>query len=85
MKFLRPLAGVILLDVKRSEEIRTQLNTYKMRDKVEQQKKNRSDHIMSMELDRLPKLLLNYKSKSRRDRERPRTRWENSLDVGTGQ
>ena len=38
-----------------------------------------------MMIDKPPKVLSNYKSKDRRDRGRTGTRWENSLDFGTGQ
>ena len=39
---------------------------------------------MIMEVDILPKVLLNYKLKCRRDIRRPQTRWENSLGVAKG-
>ena len=39
MKFIRSIARVTLFDLKRSEDIRTQLNIYKIKDKIEQQKK----------------------------------------------
>ena len=40
---------------------------------------------MRMEVDKLPKVLLNYKPGDRRGRGKPWTRWEDSLDVGMGQ
>ena len=66
--------------LKRSEAIGTSLEMllYKMVDKIEKQKKNQYDHTTGMrtEINRLPKVLLNYKPQNRRDRLRKRARQE---------
>ena len=79
MKSLRSEALVILLNLKRSEDIRIQLNIFKMTDKIEQQKKNSHDYIVRIKINRIPKVLLNYKSEDRSDRRRQRNKWEYSL------
>ena len=47
-------------------------------------KRNWINHLERMDNTRLPKHALNYKPRGRRDRERPRKRWQ-TVDVGTGQ
>ena len=44
----------------------------------------RIDRIRNMEDSRLPKYALNYKPKGKRDRGRPRGRWQNRVLAGTG-
>jgi hypothetical protein len=47
-------------------------------------KQNRINHLERMDNTRLPNHALNYKPRGRRDRERPRRRWQR-VDAGTGQ
>ena len=47
-------------------------------------KQNWINHLERMENTRLPKHALNYKPRGRRDRGRPRKRWQ-YVDAGTGQ
>ena len=47
-------------------------------------KQNWINHLERMDNTRLPKHALNYKPRGRRDRERPRKRWQ-YVDAGTGQ
>ena len=47
-------------------------------------KQNWINHLERMDNTRLPKYALNYKPRGRRDRGRPRKRWQ-SVDAGTGQ
>ena len=52
--------------------------------KIKQQQ-NWYDHIMRMQVDRLPKILLTYRPKGIKDEGKQQTRWENSFDVRTSQ
>jgi hypothetical protein len=61
MKFLRSVAGYTLLDQKRSADVRSELKTFNLAERIEKQKENWYEHILRMTTDRLPKVLLNYK------------------------
>jgi len=47
-------------------------------------KQNWINHLERMDNTRLPKYALNYKPRGRRDRGRPRKRWQR-VDAGPGQ
>ena len=53
MNFLKPVARVSLLDLKRSENIRTPSNIeiYNMTDKTWQENKNWYNHIMRLKIE----------------------------------
>ena len=75
MKFLRSVAGFTLLDQQKSEDIRRQLNIFKLDERMKQQKQDWHNHIKRMNEHRLPNLLLNYKPIGRRNVGRPLIRW----------
>ena len=83
MRFLRPTAGYILWDKKRSSDIREQLG---INNKLTQYKINWREHIQRIHDNRLRKIILNYKPEGRRNIGRPLTRWKDDFrEEGTGQ
>jgi hypothetical protein len=68
----------------RSEVIRKELEIPGIQDVRSKYKQNWINHLERMDNTRLPKHALNYKTRGRRDRGRPRERWQRA-DVGTGQ
>jgi len=84
MRFLRSVTGYTRLDKIRSEVIRKELEISGIQDVRLKHKQNWINHLERMDNTRLPKHALNYKPRGRRDRGRPRERWQ-CVDAGTGQ
>jgi len=84
MRFLRSVTGYTRLDKIRSEIIRKELEILGIQDVRTKYKQNCINHLERMDNNRLPKHALNYKPRGRRDRGRPRKRWQ-CVDAGTGQ
>jgi hypothetical protein len=79
MKFLRSVSGYTLLDQKRSTDTRSELNIFNLTEIIEKQKENCHEHILRITTDRLPKVLLNYKSSGYRNIGRSMARWEDAF------
>lgn len=79
MKFLRSVAGYRLLDKKPSKEIREELNMDNLIDRIQNLKLNWLHHIERMSSNRLPRVLLNYHPKGKRNVGRPILRWSDSI------
>ena len=75
MKFLRHVAGYKLIDRKRSEEIRQELNIFKILEKIDEFRNNWTHHLMRMDDSRIPKALLRYRPRGKRRLGRPKKRW----------
>ena len=85
MSFLRSVKGYRRLDKIRSEVIRKGLEISEIQDVRSKHKQNWINHLETMDNTRLPKHALIYKSRGgRRDRARPRKRWQR-VDAGIGQ
>jgi len=84
MFFLRSVKGYTRLDKIQSEVIRKELKISGIQDVKSKYKQNWINHLVRMDNNRLPKHALNYKPQGRRDRGRPRKRWQR-VDAGTGQ
>jgi len=84
MCFLRSVTGYTRLDKIRNEVIRKELQTYGIQDVRLKYEQNWINHLERMDNTRLPKHALNNKPRGRRDRGRPRKRWQ-CVDAGTGQ
>jgi len=84
MHFLRSVKRYTRLDKIRSEVIRKEIEISGIQDVRFKCKQNWINHLERMDNTRLPKHALNYKPRGRRDRGRPRERWE-QVDAGTGQ
>ena len=72
------------LDKIRSETIRKKLEILAIQDVRTKYRQNWINHLERMGNSRLPKHAINYKPRGRRDRGRPRKRWQ-SFDAGTVQ
>ena len=84
MRFLGSVKGYARLDNIRSEVARKELQIPGIQDVISKYKQNWINHLERMDNTRLPKHALNYKPRGRRDRGRPRKRWQR-VDAGTGQ
>jgi len=84
MRFLRSVKGYKRLEKIRSEVIRKELEIFGIKDVRAKYKQNWINHLERMDNTRLPKYDLNYKPRGRRDRGRPRKRWQR-VDAGTVQ
>jgi len=84
MRFLRSVPGCTRLDKIRSEVIRKELEISGIQDVRFKYKQNWTNHLERMDNTRLPKHALNYKPRGRRDRGRPKKRWQR-VDAGRGQ
>jgi hypothetical protein len=84
MRFLRSVKGYTTLDKIRSEVIREDLEISGIQDVRSKHKQNWINHLQRMDNTRLPKHALNYKPRGRRDRGRPRKRWQR-VDAGRDQ
>jgi len=85
MCFLRSVAGYTRLDKIRSEVIRKDLDICGIQEVRLKYRQNWISHLERMDnTTPLPKHALNYKPRGRRDRGRPRKRWQ-CVDAGTGQ
>jgi len=83
MRFLRSVKGYTRLDKIRSEVVRKELEISGIQD-VRSKHKQNWINLERMDNTRLPKHALIYKPRGRRDRGRPRKRWQ-SVGAGTGQ
>jgi len=84
MRFLRSVKGYTRLRKIRSEVIRKVLEISGIQDVRLKYKQNLINHLERTGNTRLPKHALNYKPRGRRDRGRPRKRWQ-YIDAGTVQ
>ena len=84
MRFLKSVKGYTRLDKIRSEVIRKELEISGTQDVRAKYKQNWINYLERMDNTRLPKHALNYKPRGRRDRGRPRKRWQR-VDAGTVQ
>jgi hypothetical protein len=83
MRFLSSVKGYTRLDKIRSEVIRKELEISGIQDVRSKHKQNWINHLEIMDNTRLPKHVLNYKPRGRRDRGRTKKRWQR-VDAGTG-
>ena len=84
MSFLRSIAVYTSLDKIRSEVRRKELEISGIQDARLKYKQNWTNQLERMDNTRLPKHALNYELRGRRDRGRPRKRWQ-CVDAGKGQ
>ena len=82
MRFLGSVTGYTTLDKIRSEVIRKELEISGIQDVRLKYKQNWIKHLERMDNTRLPKHALNCKPRRRRDRGRPRKRWQ-CIDAGS--
>lgn len=75
MRFLRSVKGCTRTDRLRNVEIREELEIFNVNDKIEEYRHNWRQHITRMKEERIPKIILNYHPRGRRDVGRPKKRW----------
>jgi hypothetical protein len=71
MCFLRRTAGYTRWDHKRKEDISTELQISQITDFIYQYRKNWKEHVDRMSSDRIPKMILKYQPKGKRNLGRP--------------
>ena len=84
MRFLRSVTGYTRLGKIRIEVIRKELEISGIQGVRLKYKQKWINHLGRIDNTRLPKRALNYKPRGRRDRGRPRKRWQ-CVDAGTDQ
>ena len=84
MRFVRSVTGYTRLDKIRSEVIRKELEISGIQDVRLKYKQNWINYLQRTDNTRLPKHALSYKPGVRRDRGRPRKRWQ-CVNAGTVQ
>jgi hypothetical protein len=75
MRFIRSVAGYRLIDHKRNEDIREELQIIDVNSRIKDYQIKWLQHLERMEQNRIPKLLLNYNPRGRRDQGRPCRKW----------
>jgi hypothetical protein len=75
MRFLRRVKGCTRADRIRNVDIRAKLNIYNINNRLEENKEKWKQHIDRMKETRIPKLILQYQPKGKRDIGRPKKRW----------
>ena len=80
-RFLRSVTGYVRLDEIINEVIGKRLEISGMQDVKPKYKRNWINHLERMDNTRLPKHALKYKPRGRRDRGRPKKRWQ-CVDAG---
>ena len=82
MKFLRHLLGTTKLDKEKNQCIRGKKTEAQSTVKeIKQYQKQWLQHVQRMDTNRLPKQVLQYRPKGRRNTGRPRKRWRDQLHI----
>jgi hypothetical protein len=79
MKLLQPLAGYTLYDHKTNDYTRRELQITDILDKIDEYRRNWSQHLQRMPQNRIPLKSYHYIRKGRRTIGRPKKRWEEQL------
>jgi hypothetical protein len=72
-------AGYTGWDHKRNEDILTELQISQITEFTCQYRKNWKEYVDRMSSDRIPKMILKYQPKGKRNLERPLKRWKYSV------
>jgi hypothetical protein len=79
MRFLGRTAGYTLWDHKRNKDILTELQILQITEFICQYRKNWNEHVDRMSSDMIPKMILKYQPKGKRNLGRPLKRWKDSV------
>jgi hypothetical protein len=79
MRFLRRTAGYTHWDHRRNEDILTELQMSQITEFIHQYRKNWKERVDRMSFDRIPKMILKYRPKRKRNLGRPLKRWNDSV------
>jgi hypothetical protein len=85
MKYMRITAGYMWTDHKTNTEIEKELNITTVLDKIQDYRRNWTQHVNRMPRNRLPRSIKNYTPKGRRNQGRPLKRFLDVCETGTGQ
>jgi hypothetical protein len=75
MRYLRSVKGCTKLDQIKNEDIRKEWDIDSTQYKIKNYRKKWIEHLYRMPDERIPKQILKYKPKGRRDQRRPCKRW----------
>ena len=84
MKFLRSVKGCTKRDLITNQSIREELGIFNMNERLKDLKQNWKEHVERMPDTRLTKQLIQYYPRGRRSVGRPRKRWLEDFEGGTG-
>jgi hypothetical protein len=79
MRFLRRTAGYSRWDHKRNEDILTELQISQITEFICQYRRNWKERVDRMSSDRIPKIILKYQPKGKRNLGRPLKIWKDSV------
>jgi hypothetical protein len=79
MRFLRRTAGYTHWDHKRNDDILTELQISQITEFTCQYRKNWKEHVDRMSSNRIPKMILKYQPKGKRNLGKPLKRWKDSV------
>jgi hypothetical protein len=79
MRFLMRTAGYTGWDHKRNDDILTELQISQITEFIRQYSKNWKEHFDRMSSYRIPKMILKYQPKEKRNLGRPLKRWKDSV------
>jgi hypothetical protein len=79
MRFLRRIAGCTRWDHKRNEDILTELQISQITEFICQYRTNWKEHADRMGSDKIPKKILKYQPKGKRNLGIPLKRWKDSV------
>jgi hypothetical protein len=79
MKFFRHLLGITRLDKEKDQCILEKTRAESIVKEIKQYQEKWLKHVQRMETNKIPKQVLQYKPKGRRNIERPRKRWRDQF------
>jgi len=81
MKFFRHLLGITKLDKENNQCNREKTETQNIVKEIKHYQEKWLQHVQRMDTNRIPKQVLQYKAKGRRNIGRPRKRWRDELHL----
>jgi hypothetical protein len=79
MRFMRRTAGYTRWDHKRNEDILTELQISQITEFIYQYRKSCKEHFERMSFDKIPKIILKYQTRGKKNVARPLKRWKDSV------
>jgi hypothetical protein len=80
-KFLKYFLGITKLDKEKNRSIREKLGVQNKVKEIKQYQQKWLQHVQRMDTNRIPKQVLQYRPKGRRNIGRPRKRWRDQLHL----
>jgi len=79
MKFLGHLLGITKLDKEKNQRIREKTGPQSIVEEIKHYQKKWLQHVQRMDTNRIPKQVLRYRPKGRKNIGRPKKRWKDQL------